>query len=261
MKGEQDPNQKQPMKGEQDPNQKQPMKGEQDPNQKQPMKGEQDPNQKQPMKGEQDPNQKQPMKGEQDPDQKQPMKGEQDPNQKQPMKGEQDPNQKEPQKQLTPQERKEAEDAAKKAEELAEALKKSGRHEPTLDPKERGNGELPPSKPDQANPEHAAKATDLMLDSFREKMKRGEIDKDVLKQMKWTEEDARKFLDQHQRLKDQGVLDQVRGQGRGKTSGVGRNATEVRSQRDLNIDPSLLPPPELRSAWENLTRKRAEPPK
>jgi hypothetical protein len=164
-------------------------------------------------------------------------------------------------KPLTAEQRKEAEEAAKKAEELADALRKSGKHEATLDPQKRGDPQLPPSPPDKANPEHAAKATDLMLEKFRDKMNKGEIDKDVLKNMKWSEEEMRRFLDQHKKLKDQGLLDQVRGLGKAKTTGIGRNATDVRSQRDLNIDPSLLPPPELRSAWEKLTRKRAEPPK
>jgi hypothetical protein len=164
-------------------------------------------------------------------------------------------------KQLTPEQRREAEDIAKQAEELAEALRRFGKPDASPDPRQRGDN-LPPDAPaDPTDPEHLSKATDLLLDSLQEKMKRGEIDKEVLKRMQWTEEDARRFLERYQRLREQGLLDAVKGARTGKTTGIGRSATQIRSGRDLYLDPTLQPPPELRNAWENLTRKRAAPPK
>ncbi|MCS6976886.1 MAG: hypothetical protein NZM31_07750 [Gemmatales bacterium] len=254
--------QQQPMQGEQkDP---MPKEGQQPKDQQQQPKEGQQPKdaQQQPMQGEQkDP---MPKEGQQPKDQQQrqePRDGQKpnDQQQQQPKDGQQ--NEQQQQREMTPEQRREAEETARKADELAEALRRAGQPDANNPDRRPANPKDPDWKPDPTNPQHQAKATDLMLESFKEKLERGEIDKEVLKRMKWSEEDARRFLDQYQRLKDQGLLDQVRATGHGKTTGVGRSATEVRSQRDLNVDPGLLPPPQLRSAWENLTRKRAAPPK
>ena len=263
----------QPQEGQQNQEQ-QPNEGQQ--NQQQPMQGEQ----KDPMPKDgqqpkdQQPQQQQPKDGQQRQDQpkdaqQQPMQGEQkdpmpkdgqQPKDQQPQQQPKDGQQDQP-RQMTPEQRREAEEAARKAEELAEAMRRAGQPDPNNPERRPANPKDPEWKPDPTNPEHLSKATDLMLESFKEKLERGDIDKEVLKQMKWSEEDARRFVKQYQRLKDQGLLDQVRSTGPGKTTGIGRGATEVRSQRELHVDPGLLPPPQLRSAWENLTRKRAAPPK
>jgi hypothetical protein len=251
--------QQQPKDGQQN-QQQQPMQGEQKdpmPREGQQPKNQQPQPQQQPKEGQQN-QQQQPMQGEQ----KDPMPKEgQQPKDQQPQQQQPKDGQQEQQRQMTPEQRREAEEAARKAEELAEAMRRAGQPDPNNPDRQPANPKDPDWKPDPTNPEHLAKATDLMLESFKQKLERGEIDKEVLKQMKWSEEDARRFLDQYQRLKDQGLLDQVRSTGPGKTTGIGRGATEVRSQRELHVDPGLLPPPQLRSAWENLTRKRAAPPK
>jgi hypothetical protein len=137
-------------------------------------------------------------------------------------------------------------------------MRKHGEHDPNWDPKQRSDVDLP-SKPDPENPEHKAKATDLVLDTFRDRMAKGQIDKDVLKKMNWTEEEARRFMAEYDKAKRQGLLDQARGAGRGKTTSVGGPNTAGGNVRiDPFINPDLVPPPELRGSWEALTRKRAE---
>jgi hypothetical protein len=120
------------------------------------------------------------------------------------------------------------------------------------------------SKPDAVNPEHQKHATDLLLETFREKLEKGEIDLEALKKMGFKDpDDARRWLKNREDLRNRGVLDRVRGSGSvgGPLTGPTRSGTGTNTSTDAVIDPSLRPPRELQSDYEDFTRKLAQPPK
>jgi hypothetical protein len=61
-------------------------------------------------------------------------------------------------------------------------------------------GEAPPA--DAANLEYAREQTDLVLDKLSEQLKKQEVDKNLLEQLGWSEDDVRRFVARWQQLKD-----------------------------------------------------------
>jgi hypothetical protein len=62
------------------------------------------------------------------------------------------------------------------------------------------DGEAPPG--DAANLEYARKQTDLVLDKLADQLNRKRVDKDMLEQLGWTEDDLRRFVERWQQRKD-----------------------------------------------------------
>jgi hypothetical protein len=142
----------------------------------------------------------------------------------------------------------------KQAEEVVKAAKRGKDDAGGERPGQRGE-HLP--EPDLADPNAAAKATDLTLESLREKLKQGKIDQqvqNVLNEMNWSETDLKKFLERYDASKNQGVA----GQGPGRTIRVDRGVTKDRKGAELNANPGFDPPPELRGAYERFTERRAK---
>ncbi len=151
-------------------------------------------------------------------------------------------------------------DAADKAAQLAEAMKKNT---------QQGGGDPgPKTTPDQENAEHKAKATDLLLEKFSDKLAKGEIDKDlkkVMDEMKMDEKQMKDFLANWKRMRESGQIkdkDVARAlDNRENLMGKGPREAATRGSYSRNgaIDPALIPPRELQGAAEIFSRKQAEP--
>jgi hypothetical protein len=61
-------------------------------------------------------------------------------------------------------------------------------------------GEVPPG--DAANLEYARKQTDLVLDKLADQLNRKRVDKNMLEQLGWTEDDLRRFVERWQQRKE-----------------------------------------------------------
>ncbi|MFT3880874.1 MAG: hypothetical protein QM703_14580 [Gemmatales bacterium] len=294
-KGENDPNKKDGKqsdgKGENDPNKKDGKqsdgKGENDPNKKDGKqsdgKGENDPNKKDGKqsdgKGENDPNKKDGKqsdgKGENDPNKKDGKqsdgKGENDPNKKDGKqsdgKGENDPN------------KKDGKQSDEKNDNPGNDKGQAG-NGPGKDPNDKGDlGKLMEQvakdnkKPEKTNFEakaadgnakkgqdvdtDAARKRELALDTLADKLRRGDIDRqlaDKLKELKLTKEEALKLV-QNQKT------DRIKGSGKQADQLTGKSLTGVKQKTEQIIDPATDVPDELSSSYRSFTEKRNQPKK
>jgi len=157
----------------------------------------------------------------------------------------------------------EADRVRKQAEDLARALReKEQGGQPGLGG---GNGdrqnaplEAAPFDPNRA---HAEKPADLVLEEFRKKLEKGEIDRRILDKLKWSEEDLKRFYGAYEKLRKEGRLDLARGSGTAglRSSGPSRAATQTAKPVEAGAHPAFVPPPELRDSYEEYTRRLARP--
>ncbi len=116
-----------------------------------------------------------------------------------------------------------------------------------------GGGNLPEHLPipDKADPEHAKRATDLMLDSLRDKLQRGEIDNKLEKALKDANLTPQQALDLIKKR------DRLTRQSTGRTTDVRKVDTQSDLNTSLNLDARHNPPPELERAFRRFTENRA----
>ena len=135
-----------------------------------------------------------------------------------------------------------------------------------------GNEGGPSRGADAANLEFAKKSADLALDKLRDQLDRGEVDDELLKELGWTEEQARRFAD---RLADQLAADPDAADPREaarqkqfeemlKALGRRQNAPSVRTGADIEgrdpggVGPRDLPvPPEYEELYRAFRRSVA----
>ena len=113
--------------------------------------------------------------------------------------------------------------------------------------------------PDEADPEFARKASDLVYKRLEDELSRGEVDEDLLREMGYSENDLRQFADQlEQRLNDRAadtdaeaarqrqfdaILDRIN---RGAKSDARRGRTDQREAAEGFDRPARPAPPEYR---------------
>ncbi|HMP01806.1 MAG TPA: hypothetical protein PKC45_04815 [Gemmatales bacterium] len=105
--------------------------------------------------------------------------------------------------------------------------------------------------PDLGNKEDA-KLRDLMLDSLKDKLERGEIDarlKKTLDDLKLTPEQAKRILDK---------ADLARAESRGRATGPEQSATQQRVGARTYTGASFEPPAELEGSFRRFRQERAK---
>ncbi|HQR08742.1 MAG TPA: hypothetical protein PLN21_18090, partial [Gemmatales bacterium] len=103
----------------------------------------------------------------------------------------------------------------------------------------------------------AARKRELALDTLADKLRRGDIDRqlaDKLKELKLTKEEALKLV-QNQKT------DRVRGAGKQADQLTGKSLTGVKQRTEQIIDPATDVPDELSSSYRSFTEKRNQPKK
>jgi len=120
-----------------------------------------------------------------------------------------------------------------------------------FDPNQAGNLPGDKNKPQEIDAE-AAKKKNLAIDTLLDKLRKGDIDKnlgDALKRQSLTKEEAIKLLENNK-------LDRQRAQGPGTTIGPSKSLTTVKRGTEQIIDPSQDVPDELSSSYRTFTQKR-----
>ena len=105
--------------------------------------------------------------------------------------------------------------------------------------------------PDKADPEHLKRATDLMLESIRDKIQKGEIDTKLAQALKDANLTPQQALDLIKKR------DKLGGLSTGRTTDVRKLENQSDVNTSLNLDVRHNPPPELERAFRKFTQERA----
>lgn len=119
-----------------------------------------------------------------------------------------------------------------------------------------GQGEGLTDTTGDANLDYAKKATDLVLSRLENQIKRGKVDKDVLKELGWTEDEVRRFV---KRMRHQAQS--------AKEGGTAADEARRRQYEETLRTLNLLPPAQKRtgtgiakSSTDEIEAKRSPPP-
>ena len=125
--------------------------------------------------------------------------------------------------------------------------------------------------PEAVNPDYAKQATDLVLKSLQDDLRRGEVDPELLKELGWTEADMQRFADRlRKNLSDPTGEETLQEMSQRKEFehmlenlqiGQGPGARDARTDRVKNVEgvgtvnPAV--PTQYRDAFEKFTRSVA----